>query len=433
MKKLILIFISLFYLLACEENKIPFIDKEIKANVSDYHIPLDEALNHLDSFLNEMNMTTKSSGVLRSYSDDSIETISKTDIFAETKSDAFNNLEMEDLMYIVNFDDNKGTAILSADERTEDIILCVTESGSLSLADFMEAYNFMLSENAEMIGCDNEDDFTKDLGDLTVPSILLSSIINDIQNYNGQQTKPLTKSLSDAQKYGPWLTTKWCQDILIEKTEPLFNKYTPHNYPAGCVVIAVAQILLNTSNFTFTCSDGHVCKSDTMLTVATNSNPDYEGTDEAKAQVGKFVYELGESNVLCDVSYAADGSSSNANKAARTFEAFLMLNVDKKSGFNDKDETNITNMIRAGKPVYMSGLKKGEINGHAWVVDGEWGDYYHINWGWNGLYDGYFAKGTFKPQNRENYKDDVDRNTYYYYATNSLSSYTWSYKYITYD
>lgn len=384
--------------------------------------------------MNEMNFHTKSSGVIRKYSYDSIETLSKTDIFADTKSDTFNSVEMEDLMYIVNFEDNMGTAVLSADARTSDVILCVTESGTLSVQDFVEANDFMMSENVETKTEGNDEgDFTADIGELTVPSILLSSIISDIGNYNGQQIKPLTKSLSNATKYGPLLTTKWTQKSLIDKTDPLFNRFTPNNYPAGCVVIAVAQILLNVTNFTFTCSDGSICERNTMLTVATNSSPNYEGTEEAKIQAGKFVYELGASKALCDVSYSANGSSSNANKAVRTLEAFLLFNVDKKLGFGAKDKTNVTNMIRAGKPVFVSGLKKGEVNGHTWVVDGEWGDYFHINWGWNGLYDGYFAKGTFKPQNRANYMDDADRYTFSYYTQESLSSYTWSYKYITYD
>lgn len=429
MKRLLLF--SLICLCACESTQ--FEDSSSDSVVSnEYNIPLEEALTHLDSFLSEMNAETKSSGIYRDYSCSSIETISTSDLFIDTKSSPLNETITGDLMYIVNFDNDLGTAVLSADERTSDVVLCVTESGSLNFTDFAKANEFMQSENNVMVN--EEDDFMIDLGELTIPSMVLSSVISEIYNYDYQQQSAVTKSLSSAHKYGPYLTTKWCQKKLAGSNELLFNRYTPNNYAAGCVVIAVAQVLMNVINFTFTCSDGHVCQRDTMMTVAHYLTPYYAGTSEAQVQAGKFVYNLGASSLLCDVSYGKNGSSSNANKAKRTFDAFLLRNVDKKTGFNDTDENNVTNQVRAGRPVYMGGLKKGSVYGHAWVVDGEWGDYYHINWGWNGMYDGYFSKGTFKPQGgRASYIDAVDSGTYGSYTNETLKPYTWSYKYITYD
>lgn len=52
-----------------------------------------------------------------------------------------------------------------------------------------------------------------------------------------------------------------------------------------------------------------------------------------------------------------------------------------------------------GRPVYYSGSSNG--GGHAFVIDGMRREneltYYHVNWGWDGLCDGYYLLNTLKP------------------------------------
>lgn len=60
-------------------------------------------------------------------------------------------------------------------------------------------------------------------------------------------------------------------------------------------------------------------------------------------------------------------------------------------------ETIIYNELLAGRPVYYSG---STINGggHAFVCDGYDGNgLFHINWGWSGMSDGFFALPSLKP------------------------------------
>ena len=49
--------------------------------------------------------------------------------------------------------------------------------------------------------------------------------------------------------------------------------------------------------------------------------------------------------------------------------------------------------LAAGKPVLYSG--HGNVGGHAFVVDGCIGNYYHVNWGWEGSGNDYFALDAF--------------------------------------
>jgi len=62
-----------------------------------------------------------------------------------------------------------------------------------------------------------------------------------------------------------------------------------------------------------------------------------------------------------------------------------------RSSFNDTMwEEMIQNELHAGRPVYYTG--QASSLGHAFVIDGYDGDsLYHVNWGWSGIEDGYFA------------------------------------------
>lgn len=209
----------------------------------------------------------------------------------------------------------------------------------------------------------------------------------------------------------------------------MFNKYTPNNYSAGCVVIAVAQILLSTKNFTHTTSSGYICSSQTMKTVCHYSAPLDAGTESAKNQAGQFVYALGNSSLLCNVSYGANGTSGTAAGAKRTLEAFLYNNVKKRTGFGSTNQSRATEQIRKGLPVYLDGCKSLSLSGHAWVLDGEWGNYYHVNWGWGGSMDGYYAKGVFNTSKRAGI-DSMDTVTS---TVTETYNYTWVFRMVTYS
>ena len=396
---------------------------------NDHHISLEQALEHLDSFLSEMDMT-KGVEHARSYSLSDITTISASDLSLETKSDSSDGYEGSNLLYIVNFTDEQGTAVLSADDRTDDVVLCVTDSGSLCKEDFESAYEELSRTNPSR--GEEDIDFKSDMGTTVFPAIILSKVLSSVSSEETDSKEIKVKSLSDETKYGPYCVTKWTQSE-INGTQ-IFNRFTPDNNYAGCVVIAVAQIIVNTKNIVFHSSDGTTCYRDTMLTVAHYSSPLEIGTDNAQVQVGRFVRDLGVSPLFCNVTYHSDGTTGNAAGAKRTLEAFGYQNVEKRTGFGSKNQTRATNQIRQGRPVYLGGCHSWSLSGHAWVLDGEWGNYYHVNWGWQGMYDGYFAKGVFDPQGgRSGIDSEVDDETSSYYTNETIKPYTWTYRMVTYS
>ena len=59
-----------------------------------------------------------------------------------------------------------------------------------------------------------------------------------------------------------------------------------------------------------------------------------------------------------------------------------------------KDELNNS------RPIQYAGYGGG--GGHTWVCDGyDSNDFFHMNWGWGGAYDGYFSLNSLNPSGLE--------------------------------
>lgn len=103
-------------------------------------IPLTEALSNLDNVLSKLDADTKS-GITRSYSTASV---LGSQNFNLTKAPG---VDIPDtLMYIVNFNDNQGFAVLAGDRRLGENVYCVTENGVISTSDFEEAFDYLHSD-----------------------------------------------------------------------------------------------------------------------------------------------------------------------------------------------------------------------------------------------------------------------------------------------
>ncbi len=455
MKKLLIISFATLLLVCCNEkltvNEIP------DSTANGHYVPLDQALDELDEFLSALNVCTKADGVTRQYSKEGVQTVRSEDVFVGTRGGSGNEDIPDDIFYIVNFDDGLGGAVLSADDRTSDIVLCVTEGGSFSVSDFIAASEFLNSNRTNTVSVksggedgddydddedydeDGDDDYFEDMGELTVPVLLLSSFEGSV-NSHLDFWMPVDDSDSDriggggsggsssATKYGPYTTTKWGQDEIGGVS--VFNRYTPNNARAGCVVIAVAQILLATKpeSYVFT-YDGCDCTFGTMMTVANYKNPDDPGTEDAQVQAGKFVRGLGEEK-YCNINYGdkeKDPSSGTISSAKRALELFGYSGLK----LFDFDIDYAASQIRSEYPLFIVGYLSDRVTGHAWIIDGEWGDYFHINWGWNGRSDGYFTKGVFTCNDRASYDTTIDGKTHTYDLEEYVFS--WGFEMITYS
>lgn len=135
-----------------------------------------------------------------------------------------------------------------------------------------------------------------------------------------------------------------------------------------------------------------------------NMLPDYSGTYTATQAnaVAKLLSHIG---IACEMTYglaANGGSAVNGNIALQA----LITNFGYDAGINmlPKDYMperelleEVSEDLQAGHPIFITGFTPRR-EGHAFVADGmQANGYLHINWGWDGYYNGYFAFSAMAP------------------------------------
>jgi len=64
--------------------------------------------------------------------------------------------------------------------------------------------------------------------------------------------------------------------------------------------------------------------------------------------------------------------------------------------------------LDAGRPVIYGGVDQSNMAGHTFIFDGYQDDFFHVNWGWGGQYNGYFYLDTLDPASYHyNYQHDA--------------------------
>jgi hypothetical protein len=104
------------------------------------------------------------------------------------------------------------------------------------------------------------------------------------------------------------------------------------------------------------------------------------------------------------MSYGIDGSGAHGQIAMNGLINYFDYDADItvwQKDFHLDDERimqAIATDLQAGRPVYMEAYTVNQ-EGHAFLCDGMQSDgYLHINWGWNGLSNGYFALSALDPE-----------------------------------
>lgn len=388
-----------FSLASCSKDR-----QEIAGSSSSQNpdvIPIEEALANLDNVMAKLYGDTRSEGQ-RTYDKSSIEVLRKSEILSETRAEESAGVP-DSLLYLVNFDDDKGFAVLSASRKLSEDIYCVTEAGSLSVEDLSAAAARMSADTRTRSEYADSSDNIVSCGKDFVPQLIAGAVIlESVYNVKPEEDSSIDTRVFvpiDGPKYGPFLKTKWGQRKKHKEDSYLFNRYTPNHAPAGCVAIATAQIMeywKHPSNPVFWEKS---CDWDGMETVYNYQTVGENEDTTYYDQVACFVRSIGKHD-SCRIKYGDsenDGSGGVAEGAQRALQKYGYRDVDKHLGFGSKNQGIADKCIRGGRPVFLAGKGNGA---HAWVIDGLWGNYYHVNWGWYGVYDGYFKKGVFKLTDR---------------------------------
>ena len=204
----------------------------------------------------------------------------------------------------------------------------------------------------------------------------------------------------------PLLTTIWNQS-------PYYNALCPGGSPVGCSATATSQVM-KYWNHPRRGMWSNTYYSSTYGSISADFNTVYDwehmpneltaSSDSiAHAAVSKLCYHVG---VAMNMDYHPDGSGADiVGRYGRTAESALVNNFGYKNTLHGESKRRhtdaqwnqyIMNDLNARRPIVYAGFDNNA--GHAFVFDGYNSlGLYHVNWGWGGIYDGYFAMGALNP------------------------------------
>ncbi len=437
-----LLFIVVFLFCACTKDVTP--NTDTPQTTLSHRVSEEEALRQLDNVLDILDTPTR--GTKR--------TVKEIMVYHPTCTRSVDTTSPDTLLYIVNFDNDQGYAILAADSRLEPV-LALMDRGVYEPS---EPYvNDTGLTNADLED-EEKDDFWCDEqgGDPGNGTFKPTDIIGD---YAEGTINPPTYTRKEygelvrQKQVGPYIKTKWgqgdpynrmCNDRLNVEFHYDVNKN--NNDKTGCVAIALAQILAYHQYPQSTY--GHTYNWDKINEFSS------QRSEQNIMEVAHLVRAAG---ISCNTKYGKNNSHSTAYRAKQAMRnTFGYSGTKRHLSFADKD---IRSLLDNDSPVLVTGKPKYKFSGHAWVIDGyiygyrrivtkTYKDkdytelisssvdnasptyYYHCNFGWEGLADGYYLGKVFDiVAGRVDTENNIDPGT----VPNSDHSYRWFFRTVTYN
>ena len=225
-----------------------------------------------------------------------------------------------------------------------------------------------------------------------------------------QADKPFGAAKTTVVGVPPLMHTKWDQ-------RPYCNILCPYDYTAdtnaltGCVATAMAQVMKywnwpaqGTGTHTYSSSYGTLSANFGATTYLWDSMPNYLSANNAA--VAKIMYHAG---VSVNMHYGVTSSGAYvlasyspitdcAEYALKTYFKYKpSIHGVYRSSYDDSGWVHlIKSEIDNYRPVMHTG--SGPSGGHCFVADGYANDNrIHFNWGWGGIYNGYFIIENLAP------------------------------------
>ncbi|MBO4871499.1 MAG: C10 family peptidase [Muribaculaceae bacterium] len=302
--------------------------------------------------------------------------------------------------YVFNIGNNEGFVIVSGDDRTTPI-LGYSDTGHFDETKIPANMKSWLEGYAQQIKA------LETMSDSQVAQCL---------------SAPRRAAVPTRNSVAPMVTAKWdqarpywnqCPEFMSVENGDTIGEFAY----TGCVATAMAQIMKYhnwparpTKTIPSYLVTFYSEKVDDYRTFYTDSLPPinfdwqhmldtYTGA-ESQVYTDAVAWLMVYAGCATEMQYGLSFSSTTDPKIPIAFNEYFDYNA-KLVYRSDYDEQAWADMVyeelAAGRPMIYNG-RAGSGGGHSFVCDGyEYGEYYHINWGWGGLGNGYFQLAIMNP------------------------------------
>lgn len=381
---------------------------ETKKIANEYSIPLSDAVKIADAFMCNIDKGTRTE-----------RTISKVEV--KTSRATRSGIGADTLLYLINYADNNGFALVSADKRLP-AIYAISDEGHFEFADTLQndGLAFFMKTVDSSINYSMEQQ-----ADIIVP--------NDSVHWNGNYYDRF----------------KWYYDLHVPKLKKTmstisqgnpYNEYCIYNgnkIYTGCAPVAIATLM---SFYKWPEEyHGYKIKWDEIIS---------GGNKQELARVIRFLWNPDNLNVSIYTDYKGDKSASAlAIRFVPTLQNMGYEVLDGLKPFNADDVIEVlrrgadtpavgTPVLARGTTIVKDQYGKEQNVGHVWVIDGamwqhgHFGDLppsitdpephynpnipmclFHCVWGWGGSNNGFFNFDSNVMGGNADYFGEYDNNS----------------------
>lgn len=283
--------------------------------------------------------------------------------------------------YVLNIGNEKGFIIVSGDGATMPVLGYSTES-TFNPDDIPTNMAEVLASYRNEINYRRKNNITPDASTLSLRSAYI----------NGE-----AKTRATATSVAPLLgTIKWNQS-------PYYNAYCPPRTPVGCVATATSQIMRYWEYPAR--GKGTYAYNSTYGRLSFDYNYDLRWDRMPKPRltapnddIAKLCYGVA---VGIKMNFSPSGSGAWQEDVPRLLKEHYnypntMQNIYRNKYTADQWATILRRELDAKRPIQYAGYGTG--GGHSFVCDGYSANgYFHFNWGWGGMSDGYFLLHALNP------------------------------------
>ena len=300
--------------------------------------------------------------------------------------------------YVFNFQNQKAFVIVTGNDNLKPVVAYSTESSFNISNTERSGVSYWLKKTHKQI----QSAVTKNIQADARISGLWNAYVNGTPVMNIQSSSVLKL-----------LDTEWNQGY---EDGLEYNSLCPQSSngkycPVGCTATAMAQIMKfwnypaqGTGSHSYDDNENSIQGHHSANFGATTYNwPEMSDPDLISRYVDTLMYQCG---VAVETDYELDGSGAKLILGAHSAkDAYLNYfgyssTIDGKTRFGHST-SNWIDMLKteldAGRPVQYAG-GNGWGKSHTWVVDGyNTSDWFHMNWGWGGLSNGWYNLDDISP------------------------------------